>query len=102
VARESGQVYWLTDLNEGQVGKKTGGFFGIGARARLRPVWSSPLLASNRLILGSSTGQLVAMNAKSGAVEKRLDIGGPVLIGPIAAGDTIYLVTDEAQLVALR
>ena len=68
----------------------------------MRPVWSSPLLANNRLILADSTGDLVALNAKTGAVERRLKLGGATLIGPIAAGDTIYVVTDEAQLIALR
>jgi outer membrane protein assembly factor BamB len=102
VARESGQIYWIRDLNAGFSPKRKGGMFGIGGRKVMRPVWSSPLLANNRLILAGSTGQLVALNAKTGEVERRVDLGGPALIGPIAAGGSIYIVTDNAQLIALR
>ena len=101
VARESGQVYWIKDLNEGQPATKKR-FFGLGGTKSVRPVWSSPLLASNRLIVGSSTGRVVALNAKTGEIEKSLDVGAPVLIGPIAANGTIFIATDKAQLVALR
>jgi len=103
VARESGQVYWVRDLNEGRVKEKRGWMFGLlGSKRSLRPVWSSPILASGRLILGDSTGRIASVNAKTGVVERTFDVGAPVLIGPVAAGDTIYLVTDEAQLIALR
>ena len=101
-ARESGQIYWITDLNAGQPEGKKGGFFGIGARKTGRPVWSSPLLANNRLLVAGSTGELVALNGKTGVVEKRVNLGAPTLIGPIAAAGSIYVVTDDADLIALR
>jgi outer membrane protein assembly factor BamB len=92
----------VKDLNAGFTAKKQGGFMGIGGRKPTRPVWSSPLLANNRLILAGQTGDLVALNAKTGEEEKRVRLGSPTLLGPIAAGNTIYVVTDEAQLIALR
>lgn len=101
-ARESGQIYWIRDLNEGFKPKKKGGLFGIGGQRQPKPLWSSPLLSNNRLILVGDTGQLVALNAKTGVVDKRVNIGGSALIGPIAAGGMIYVATDEAQLIALR
>ena len=80
-----------------------GGFMGVGKKNfTTRPIWSSPLLASNRVIVAGQTGELVAMNARTGEVEKTVNLGGPTLIGPIAANGTIYVVTDEAQLIALR
>jgi outer membrane protein assembly factor BamB len=102
VSRETGQIYWMTDLNQGYVAKRRGGFFGIGGSKVLKPIWSSPLLSNNRLLMVGSSGQLVAVNAKTGAVEKKVDIGAPALIGPIAAGDTVYVLTDTAELIALR
>jgi len=102
VSRETGQIYWLTDLNKDYVAKRRGGFFGIGGSKVLKPIWSSPLLSNNRLLMVGSSGQLVALDAKTGAVEKRLDIGAPALIGPVAAGDTVYVLTDNAELIALR
>ena len=102
VSRDSGQIYWIRDLNAGYVPRKKGGFWGIGAHTVAKPLWTNPILANGRLILGSSSGQLAAVNAKTGEVERKVEIGAPVLVGPIAAGDMIYLVTDNAQLVALR
>jgi outer membrane protein assembly factor BamB len=101
-ARETGQIYWIHDMNAGWVPKKKGGLWGIGARTIAKPLWSNPILASNRLVLVSSSGDLEALNAKTGAVEKKVELGSPALIGPVAAGNMIYVVTDNAQLIALR
>jgi outer membrane protein assembly factor BamB len=101
-SRESGQIYWIRDLNEGFRAKRRGGVFGIGGRRPVRPVWSGPLLANNRLILVGSSGELASVNAKTGEVERRIGLGGPATLTPIAVGGTIYVVTDEAQLIALR
>jgi outer membrane protein assembly factor BamB len=97
-SRESGQLYWLTDLNAAQAAKKKGGKPG----KRSREVWSSPILADSRLISVSDKGYAVAINAKTGAVEQRLKLGDDVLIGPIAAGGMIYVVSQNAELIALR
>lgn len=101
IARESGQVYWIHDLNQGRPATQKR-FFGLGGTKSVRPVWSSPLLASNRLLVASSTGQLVALNAKTGEVEKTVKLGGSTLLGPIAVNGTVYVASDEAQLIALR
>ena len=99
-ARDSGQVYWVTDLNAGRV-RKEGGVFGFFDR-EVRPTWSSPLLASNRLIMVSSDGVAVAADAKTGAIQKEVRLGSPAFLTPVAAGGTVYVVTDEAELIALR
>ena len=94
--RDSGQIYWMTDLNVGPPGK------GGKAGKRSPAVWSSPILASGRLITVSSTGEAVALNAKTGAVERRASLGVPAIIGPIASGDMLYVMADNGQLIALR
>ncbi|HEY3694966.1 PQQ-like beta-propeller repeat protein [Phenylobacterium sp.] len=102
-ARESGLIYWIQDLNAGVAkGKKKGGLFGIGGKRQARPLWSSPLLVNGRLLMASSSGELAALDAKTGAVDRRIRLGDPVLIGPIAMGDKVYVVTDKADLIALR
>ena len=63
---------------------------------------AGPVLASDRLILASSDGRAVALNAKTGEIIKSINVCAPVLISPIAAGGMVYLVTDDAQLVAIR
>ncbi|MBS0360284.1 MAG: PQQ-binding-like beta-propeller repeat protein [Proteobacteria bacterium] len=101
-SRESGQVYWIHDMNAGYVPKKKGGLWGIGAHTLPKPLWTSPILVNNRLVMASSTGELEAVNAKTGATEKKVELGAPVLMSPIAVGDMIYVVTDNGQLIALR
>jgi outer membrane protein assembly factor BamB len=101
-ARESGQIYWVHDMNPGWVVHKKGGLWGIGTHEVPRPLWTSPILVKDRLIMTSSDGQLVALNAKTGALEKKINLGAPSLMSPIAMGNMIYLVTDNAQLVAIR
>ena len=98
VSRETGQVYWLHDLNNTEkLSKKQ-----KKKRAKHPLLWSTPILASNRLITLSSEGQAVALNPKTGETLKTMKIGQPVLLGPIAMGDTVYVATDEADLIAIR
>lgn len=98
VSREAGQVYWIRDLNNtDKLSKKQ-----KKKRAKHPLLWSSPILASGRLITMSSEGQAVALNPKTGETVKTMKIGQPVLLGPIAMGDTVYAVTDEADLIAIR
>ena len=90
-SRDSGQVYWTHDLNDG-----------IKKKKKQRIYWTSPILAGNRLISLSSTGLAVALNPKTGAPLARLNVGSDTLIGPIAMGGMIYAVTDGGQLIAIR
>jgi outer membrane protein assembly factor BamB len=89
VSRESGQVYWIHDLN-------------AGAKKKQRGFWSTPILASNRLITVSSKGEAVALNPKTGAVDRTLRLGADAMIGPIAVNGTVYVVSESAQLIAIR
>jgi outer membrane protein assembly factor BamB len=89
VSRDSGQVYWIRDLNEGLKKKK-------------RAYWSSPLLAGNRLITLSNKGVALALNPKTGATVATLRLGSEALMGPIAVNGLIYTVTESGQLVAIR
>ena len=89
VSRDSGQVYWIRDLNAGLKKKK-------------RAYWSTPLLASNRLITLSTKGEAMALNPKTGAKVGSLRLGTGALLGPIAVGGMIYAVTEGGQLVAIR
>jgi len=99
-ARDSGQVYWTADLSEGRE-ESRGGVFGLFDQQVL-PVWSGPLLASNRLILVNSQGDLVAVDPRTGALLKTVRLGSPAFLTPIAANGMIYVVTQEAELIALR
>jgi outer membrane protein assembly factor BamB len=97
-SRDSGQIYWIRDLNNTESLSKRQ----KKKRAKQPLLWSSPILASGRLITVSSEGEAVALNPKTGETVKTLKIGSSVLLAPIAMGSDLYLVTDEAQVVAIR
>lgn len=89
ISIDSGQIYWIRDLN-------------VGLKPKKRVYWTSPVMASDRLILGSTTGEAVALDPKTGKTLKTLKLGSDALIGPIAADGMVYFVTDKAELVAIR
>jgi outer membrane protein assembly factor BamB len=90
VSRENGQVYWVTDMNKGIKKRKN------------RSLWSGPVLASNRLVIVSDKGEAAALDPKTGAVQKRIKIGSDALMSPIASGPYLYVVTETAELIAIR
>jgi outer membrane protein assembly factor BamB len=101
-ARETGQIYWIRNLNEGFKSKRKGGVFGVGGQKSQRPIWSGPLLSNDHLLIVGQTGEMVALNAKTGEIQKRIEMKGPSITSPIAMGDTVYVVTQEAELIAIR
>jgi outer membrane protein assembly factor BamB len=99
VSRDSGQVYWIKDLNENRV-RKEGGFLRVG-RHTVHPVWTGPLLANNRLVLVDNWGEVVALDAHTGEQVKSLKIKDAGFLTPIAVDGRIYLLTDSADLIAI-
>lgn len=100
VNRESGQVYWTRDLNEGRV-RQEGGVLGFGKRT-VRPTWSGPILASNRLVLVNSDGEAVAFDPKTGAQQASIKLGAEAYIAPAAYNGALYVLTDKGELVSIR
>ena len=89
IARESGQIYWIVDLNKGISRKK-------------RAIWSGPVLASNQLVVVSSKGEAVALNPKNGTRLKSAKLGGSSFVSPVAANGRLYVVTEKGDLVSIR
>ncbi len=83
LTRKDGKVRWVTALP------------GDGH-------WSGPVLAGNRLWLASSNGQFVGVDALSGTISMQSDLGTPVLITPVVAESRLYVLTDEAKLIAMN
>lgn len=67
-----------------------------------RLYWTGPVLAGGRLWLTNSIGQLVSFAAKDGEQQEMIQLDHPCYIPPVIAGKTIYIVTDDGTLVALR
>jgi len=101
-ARESGQVYWEQDLNGLPPVTTTRRGKVRTVKAPKKAYWSGPILASNHLILVSSNGDLESRDPKTGVLERTIKLGSPAMQPPIAAGDMLYLVTEKAELIAIR
>ncbi|HEY5412854.1 MAG TPA: PQQ-binding-like beta-propeller repeat protein, partial [Caulobacteraceae bacterium] len=90
ISRDNGQVYWITDLNKAVKKKKQ------------RAMFFGPVLASGRLVVVSDHGRAIGLDPRTGAIQTSIDLGSPALIGPIAMNGLLYVVTDKAELVAIR
>ena len=100
INRDSGAVYWTRDLNEGRV-RQEGGFLGFFDRT-VRPEWSGPILASNRLVLVNSDGEAVAFDPKTGAQTATLRLGSPAYIAPAAYNGALLVLTNDGELISIR
>jgi outer membrane protein assembly factor BamB len=65
-------------------------------------VWTGPLIVNNRLLLFSSDGRGVSLLPSTGQVASQIGIPGGTFVAPIMANGILYVLTSEAELVALR
>jgi len=92
ISKLDGSVVWLQQLP----------IFKNEKKRKDRISWSGPILASDRLFLTSSRGGFVEVNPYNGVISREGKVGGDVFISPIIANETIYVLTDDAKLIALR
>lgn len=62
--------------------------------------WAGPVLAGGNLWAVSSKGHLVGVEAATGRIAQQLTIGQAVYLAPIVAQGRLYVLTDQARLVA--
>jgi outer membrane protein assembly factor BamB len=92
LTREDGRVRWVRALPryEDEESKKD-------------PVeWTGPVLAGNRLIVVSSDGEAFSVSPYTGEALGYADFPDSVFISPVVAGKTLFVLTDDADLIALR
>jgi outer membrane protein assembly factor BamB len=65
-------------------------------------IWAGPVLANGILWLASKDGQLAGVDAATGRVTGQLDIGDAVYISPVVANGQMFILTDNAKLVAFN
>jgi outer membrane protein assembly factor BamB len=92
ISAGSGQVYWVKQLREFEKQKKKRG----------RIAYAGPLVASNRILVTSSRGELIALSPQTGERLSAVDLKDPVYLEPIAVGDKVFVLTDDARLIAIR
>ncbi|HZQ01054.1 MAG TPA: PQQ-binding-like beta-propeller repeat protein [Reyranella sp.] len=91
IERTTGKVKWVTPLTQYQDEK------------RRKPIlWAGPVLASDRLLVAGSTGDLLAISPYTGEILGKVEMHAPVRLSPVIANRTIYVLTDTGRLVAFR
>jgi outer membrane protein assembly factor BamB len=92
LVKYDGRVRWATKLPSFEDEEK-----------KRRPIfWRGPVMAGGKLYLAGSRGQMKVVNSADGLIASDIDIPDDVLTSPVIAGGTMFLVTQDAQLVALR
>jgi outer membrane protein assembly factor BamB len=92
LTRDDGKVRWLRRLPRYENEKK-----------HEDPIeWTGPVLGGDRLILVSSDGWGLSVSPYTGAPLGRQEMSAPAYVGPVIADNTLYVLTDDAELAAFR
>ena len=65
-------------------------------------MWSGPLLASDRLLVSSTSGQVVSISPYTGEILGAIELADGLPLAPIAAQETVFLIEDSGGIIALR
>lgn len=92
LSRRDGRIRWVTQLPRFQDPEDRDG-----------PItWAGPVLVGDRLLLASSTGEAFAVSPYNGDILGEIEIPRGTFIAPVVANKTVYILTDAAELLALR
>lgn len=92
LTRVDGRVRWVTPLPRYQDEDDASGVIN----------WAGPVLAGDRLLLASNTGIMTAVSPYTGEVLGSIELPGRTVIPPVIANGTVYVLTTNGTLVALR
>ncbi len=95
-------LYTIVQRNTLSAISKTRGRARWSTRLSDTSAWVGPVMGGGVLIAASSSGQLSMVSPENGQITRKIDLGEPVYISPIIAGGTLYVLTDEATLMAFR
>ena len=84
----TGKIKWINPLNTTEEDKET--------------IWTGPILSNNQLIMGSSTGKIITLDALTGAVIKTVEASDNISVAPIIVDNTLLVLTDDAILTAYK
>jgi len=87
-----GGARWITQLQRFEKQKKR--------KDLIR--WAGPVLAGNRLFVVSSHGYMLTLSPYTGKILSGIELPGGTVIPPVVANRTVYVLTDEGELLAYR
>ena len=92
LGREDGRVRWITTLDR----------YRRPDKKRDPITWGPPTVAGGRILITSSLGRLVEVDPASGDKLSDTALPGATTLAPALANGILYLLTDEAEVVALQ
>ena len=90
--RIDGRVRWVVELPTWRNERREKG----------RSIWAGPVLASGRLYLTSTGGEMIAVAPQTGEIVDRYRLGEAATQPPIVAAGTIYVMTEDGVIHAFR
>jgi len=92
LTRADGRIRWITQLDSWENMESQSGALH----------WAGPLLAGDRLIAVASNGATWSVSPYTGDVLGHIDLPAGSFLSPVVADNTLYLMTNDASLTALR
>ena len=92
MSRDDGRIRWVRSVTR----------YADERRQRGLVTWSGPILAGDRLILAGSNEEVLSISPYTGDLLGRIQMPDPVSIPPLVARNTLYFLTDDAELIAWR
>ncbi|WP_134678690.1 PQQ-like beta-propeller repeat protein [Paracoccus ravus] len=104
IVNDQAQLIRLDASNGGRVWAQKLPYFTETIVRKQGKVWNhyGPVLAGNRLYLAGSDGYLRVFDPATGALIGNAEIPGGAAAVPAVAGQTLYVVTHDGQLMAYR
>lgn len=65
-------------------------------------LWSGPLFAGGRLLAFSTDGRAAEINPEAGTLIREWSTGEEIKIAPVIANGTLYLLSEDGELLAYR
>ena len=88
----SGSVHWVVGLDAFE-----------DQEAKEDPIlWTGPVLLGDRLIVAGTNGQALSISPYDGKLLGSLEMPAAVTVPPVVANGTLYVLSNNGELVAFR
>lgn len=113
IDKKDGRIYWIkplpqldtqaSEIGDGSNTASSDGSNNGGSNNSANSIlWSDPVVAGDLIYLAGLNGELIAIDPANGEVKHRYAIGSPVFVAPIIAQQMLFVLTDDATLVAFK
>jgi len=92
VDRDDGRVAWVTDLPRWEDPEKQ----------KDSITWFGPLLAGDRLVVTGTNHEALAVSPYTGEIIGRQELSGAASLAPVVVDGTVFVISDDGRLLALR